>query len=136
MFTLTKLQCCHFHFQVIEVDYDYEEGSAGVFMPILRECVIENVVVTDGAPLTLKIKGYPESDKSIIRMTFRNISFNGITEDPHFILQNVTEILDENVYVNGRLWKISSTTSSATTSAVSTLSALLVIMAVMTNRTE
>lgn len=77
-------------------------------MPILRECVIENVVVTDGAPLTLKIKGYPEPDKSIIRMTFKNISFNGITEDPHFTLENVTEIRDENVYVNGKLWNISS----------------------------
>lgn len=76
-------------------------------MPILRQCVIENVVVTDGAPLTLKIKGFAEPDRSIIRMTFRNISFNGITEVPHFIVQDVTEIQGENVYVNGKLWRIS-----------------------------
>lgn len=77
-------------------------------MPILRECVIENVLVTDGAPLTLKIRGYSEPDRSIIRMTFKNISFSGITEDPHFVLENVDEIHDENVYVNGNQWKISS----------------------------
>ncbi len=76
-------------------------------MPILRDCVIENVVVTDSAPLTLKIRGYHEQDRSIIRMTFKNISFNGITGDPHFILQNVTEIHDEGIYVNGKQWKIS-----------------------------
>lgn len=111
---------------MIEVDYDYEEGSDGVFMPILRDCVIENVVVTDGAPLTMKIKGYPEPDRSIIRMTFRNISFNGITEEPHFTLQNVNEIRDESVYVNGKPWNI----SSGVTIAAPTLCALLVFTVV------
>lgn len=94
-------------------------------MPILRECVIENVVVTDGAPLTLKIKGYSEPDRSIIRMKFRNISFNGITEEPHYTLQNVTEIWDEGVYVNGKEWKI----SNAVSIAAPTLCALLVFTA-------
>lgn len=107
------------------MDFDYEEGSDGVFMPILRECVIENVLVTDGAPLTLKIKGYPEPDRSIIRMTFRNISFNGITEEPHYTLQNVNEIRDESVYVNGKPWKI----SSAVSIAAPTLCAMLVFTA-------
>lgn len=65
-------------------------------------------MVTNGAPLTLKIRGYQEPDRSIIRMTFRNISFNGITADPHFLLENVNEIHDEDIYVNGIPWKISS----------------------------
>ncbi|KAG4077412.1 hypothetical protein HA402_002839 [Bradysia odoriphaga] len=108
--------------QVIEVDFDYEEGSDGVFMPILRDCVIENVVVTDSAPLTLKIRGYAEPDRSIIRMTFKNISFNGITEDPHFVLENFDEIHDENVYVNGQPWKI--------TNGVSIVEPTMVLLAI------
>ncbi|KAJ6642117.1 putative polygalacturonase [Pseudolycoriella hygida] len=109
--------------QVIEVDFDYEEGSAGVFMPILRECVIENVSVTDGAPLTMKIRGYAEPDRSIIRMKLKNITFNGITQEPHFIAENVNEIITESVFVNGQEWNISSGVSTTPP----TLLALLVV---------
>lgn len=92
---------------MIEVDFFYEEGQNGPFMPILRDVVIENLVLTNGAPLAVKVKGYPQADTSIIRISLRNISFSGITEAPGYVVEDVNELLRTEVYVNGEPWNSS-----------------------------
>lgn len=60
--------------------------------------------MTGGAPKTLVVKGYPTGGKSYIDIALRNISFAGITDDPHFILEDVNYVWAEDVSVNGREW--------------------------------
>lgn len=96
-------------------------------MPILRDVVIENLVLTDSAPLAAKLIGYPEPDRSIIRLSLRNVSFSGVTgvmEDGvrlFKIEQNVTEISLKDVYINGVQW-----TSSAVSITAPSLCVLLI----------
>jgi len=92
--------------QVIEVDYYYEEGPEGDFVPILQNFVVENLIVTGGAPRSLVVKGYPTPNTSVIKISLYNISLSGITESDHFILQDVTEVSAKDVYINGELWNV------------------------------
>lgn len=112
---------------MIEVDFNYEEGKDGVFMPILRDVVIENLELTESAPLAAKLIGYPEPDRSIIRLSLRNITFTGVTGvmeggiRQFKIEQNVNEISLQDVYINGEPW-----TSSAVQISVSSLTILFI----------
>lgn len=79
-------------------------------MPILRDVTIENLVLTDSAPLAAKLIGYPEPDRSIIRLSLKNVTFSGVTGfmeggiQQYKIEQNVTEISLTDVYINGVPW--------------------------------
>lgn len=72
---------------------------------------IENVVVTGGAPYSLFVKGYPTPGTSYIEMTLRNISFSGLTQSPHYVIENVDSIELSEVYV--QVWQEWNTTSDA-----------------------
>lgn len=68
--------------------------------------VVENLVVTGGAPRSIVVKGYPTPNKSIIKMSLYNISFSGITETDHFVLQDINEVNAKDIYINGELWQV------------------------------
>jgi len=107
-FNVRNIRVGHVAQQVIEVDYYYEEGTNGTFIPVLRDFVVENVVVTGGAPHSIVVRGYPEPDTSIIRISLYNISFTGVPDNDHFVIENVNEITARDVYVNGKLWALGS----------------------------
>lgn len=50
------------------------------------------------------MKGYPTKGKSYIDITLKNISFIGIRDDPHFILEHVDYVWAEDIFVNGKEW--------------------------------
>lgn len=50
------------------------------------------------------VKGYPTTNSSYIDISLRNISFNGITDDPHFVLEKVNYVWGTDVSVNGKEW--------------------------------
>ncbi len=89
---------------MIEVDFYYEEGPNADFIPTLKNFTIENVYVKGNAPKSLVVKGYPVNGKSYIDITLRNISFNGIIDDPHFVLDHVNYAWVKDVSVNGEEW--------------------------------
>lgn len=50
------------------------------------------------------VKGYPTGGTSYIDISLRNISFNGITDDPHFVLEKVNYVRVTDVSINGKDW--------------------------------
>lgn len=95
------------HFQVIEVDFFYDEGSKGGFRPVLRDYVIENIDVIGGAPYSIYVRGYPDHPTtSYIGLTLRNISFTGLTNNPHYVLQDIDYVSSSDITVDGVLWNV------------------------------
>jgi len=93
--------------QVIEVDFYYDEGTNGDFRPVLRDYVIENIDVIGGAPYSIFIRGYPDHPRtSYIGITLRNISFTGLTNNPHYVLQDIDFVSSADVTVDGALWDV------------------------------
>lgn len=70
----------------------------------MKNFTIQNVYVTGSAPKSLVVKGYPTRSSSYIDISLRNISFNGITDHPHFLLENVNYVWVTDVSVNGKEW--------------------------------
>lgn len=94
-------------FQVIEVDFYYDEGPNGGFTPVLRDYIIENIDVIGGAPYSIFIRGYPDHPRtSYIGITLRNISFTGLTNNPHYIVQDIDFVSSTDITVDGALWDV------------------------------
>ncbi|XP_037046843.1 probable polygalacturonase [Bradysia coprophila] len=116
--------------QVVEVDFYYEEGPNAAFKPVLKEVFIENVDVTGGAPYSLVVKGYPTPDTSYIEMTLRNMTFSGLRNSPHYVIQDVDSIEFSEVYVQvWQEWK--SVTDAGHSLAASTFIMLIVSVFLM-----
>lgn len=97
---------------MIEVDYYYEEGTNGDFRPVIRDYVIENINVIGGAPFSLYIRGYPDHPTtSYIGITLRNISFSGLTNNPHYVLQDVDYVSSSAITVDGVVWDVESSSA-------------------------
>lgn len=112
----------------MEVDFYYEEGPEASFKPILRNVFIENVDVTGGAPYSLKVKGYPTPNTSYIEMNLRNITFSGLQNSPHYIIENVDSIEFSDVYVQvWQPWQSASDTPSSAHSLVASTFVLLLV---------
>lgn len=87
---------------------------------------IENVEVTGGAPYSLFVKGYPTPNTSYIEMTLRNISFSGLRNSPHYVIENVDSIEFSDVYV--QVWQEWKTTSDEPNGAHSVFASTLVVL--------
>ncbi|XP_037041976.1 probable polygalacturonase [Bradysia coprophila] len=99
--------------QVIEVDFYYDEGSNGGYRPVLRDYIIENVNVLNGAPYSLFIRGFPDHPRtSYIGITLRNISFTGLRNSPHYVLEEVDYISANDITVDGKSWNVQSSSSA------------------------
>lgn len=58
-----------------------------------------------GAPYSLYIRGYPDHPiSSYIGITLQNISFIGLTNDPHYVLQDVDYYSSSDISVDGKKW--------------------------------
>lgn len=95
------------------MNFFYDEGPAGDFRPVLRDFTIENVNVIGGAPYSMFIRGYPDHPTtSFIGVTLRNISFSGLTNDPHYVLQDVDFVSATDITVDGELWDVLQSSST------------------------
>jgi polygalacturonase len=82
---------------VIEVDFNYEEGRAGGFIPVLRNVVIEKLAVGK-APRVADLQGFEHAP--IYDITLRNSEFRQVAQPS--VVKNVRGLRLENVRVNGR----------------------------------
>jgi len=60
---------------VLQIDFLYEEGAQGDFMPVAKNVVMENITVAQ-TPRVLNVKGFPGAEISgvrICRSTFKQI---------------------------------------------------------------
>ncbi|OXA54953.1 putative polygalacturonase, partial [Folsomia candida] len=92
--------------QVIEVDFFYEEGPNAGFVPVIKDFVIQNLTLLEFAPYTCYIRGYEgHPNASFVGLRLENATFNGVANDPHYVVENVDVVELENVVVNGAVWE-------------------------------
>jgi polygalacturonase len=83
---------------VIEVDYFYQEGEGGTFMPSVRGIDIANVT-SEKSKYAIFMRGYKNSP--VGGVTVANCTFQNSAEGTHF--ENVEGVTLRNVTVNGKL---------------------------------
>lgn len=82
---------------VVTVDFNYEEGAAGRFKPVLRDVVVENVR-SARSTRAVDLQGLPGAPASDI--VIRNCAFQNVAEPS--VVKHVQGLRLENVQVNGR----------------------------------
>ena len=85
---------------VITIDYNYQEGAAGPYIPVFRHLVIERLV-SGHSPRALDLQGFPNAP--IHDVTLRDCEFNDVTGQD--IVQHVEGLTFDNVRINGQLAK-------------------------------
>lgn len=88
----------------VVINFYYEEGDVGQFTPQLEDIRIENLVVQH-ARRAFSLRGYPHTP--ISGVTFKNLTF--VQVDEPSIVENVTNIKQQGIMINGKLSEISST---------------------------
>jgi len=83
---------------VIEVDYFYQEGEGGTFMPSVRGIDIANVT-SEKSKYAIFMRGYKNSP--VGGVTVASCTFQNSAEGTHF--ENVEGVTLRNVTVNGKL---------------------------------
>jgi polygalacturonase len=81
---------------IVAVDFNYEEGNAGQFPPIVRDIEVRNVT-SKKSTYGLLLRGYANDPISNIRLV--NCKFDNV-ERPD-VLENVKDISMTNVSING-----------------------------------
>ncbi|MFT3780776.1 MAG: glycoside hydrolase family 88 protein [Nibricoccus sp.] len=79
---------------VVIVDFNYEEGAKGSFMPQVRNILIENVTGTS-SPRVLNLQGFEKSPVQNVRLI--NCKFTGVQNDD--IVQHVEGLEKTNVTI-------------------------------------
>jgi polygalacturonase len=75
---------------VLQIDFRYEEGTNGVFKPVAKNIVMENVTVTH-TPRVLNVRGFPGAEISNVRIsnsTFKQIEKPDVVQDADVKLVN------------------------------------------------
>jgi polygalacturonase len=88
---------------ILHIDFDYEEGDAGEFTPIVRDINIENVT-SQGSQRAIFINAYERAPVTGVHI--RNSTFNGVERDN--LINYVENFTVENVFVNGEPMKVGS----------------------------
>jgi len=83
---------------VVAVDFNYEEGDAGQFPPVVRNIEVRNVT-SQKSNYGLLLRGYPHAPVSDIRL--RDCTFDNVARAD--IMENVQRILFANVKINGKV---------------------------------
>jgi polygalacturonase len=86
---------------VIEVDYFYEEGEGGPFMPVVENIFVANVT-SKKSKHGLYLHGY--ANDPIRGLTVENCNFEGAAQGNY--VENVSSVNLKNVTVNGKAVKI------------------------------
>jgi polygalacturonase len=79
----------------IDIDLQYEEGAAGVHLPIVRNLLIERLIV-HRARHALFVRGLPEAP--VRGLVVRDGTFHAVSRAS--VLEHVEELLFENVAIN------------------------------------
>ena len=85
---------------ILHIDFDYEEGDAGEFTPIVRNINIENVT-SQSSDRAVFIKSYERAPVDGVHI--KNSTFNGVKKDN--LINYVKDFVVENVLVNGEPMK-------------------------------
>ncbi len=75
---------------VLQIDFLYEEGTNGLFKPVARNVVMENITV-DHTPRVLNVRGFPGAEISNVRIynsTFKQIEKPDVVKDADVKLVN------------------------------------------------
>ncbi|WP_440905034.1 glycoside hydrolase family 28 protein [Catenovulum sp. SX2] len=85
----------------VVVNFYYEEGDAGNFIPVLKDIHIDNLKV-EKAKRAFVVRGYPHTPISGISLT--NIDIKEVTNDS--VIENVKGLIQSNIMVNGKPFTI------------------------------
>jgi polygalacturonase len=83
---------------VIEIDFNYEEGAKGEYIPVVRNYVVENLTCTTGNR-AVDLQGLDHAP--IYDVTMKNCTF-GTVKNPS-ILKNVKGLKLNNVKIDGKI---------------------------------
>jgi len=82
---------------VVLVDYNYEEGDAGLFDPVMRNVYISDVTAKKGK-YALFVKGYARAP--IINLHLENCRFDAMEKEN--VVEHVKGLTLKNVTINGK----------------------------------
>ena len=85
----------------VVVNFYYEEGDVGKFMPQLEAINIENVHV-EQAQRAFMMRGYPHTP--ITGITLKNLTFEKVAKPS--VIENVADVTQQNITVNGKPYEI------------------------------
>ena len=77
---------------VLQIDFLYEEGTNGLYKPVARNVVMENVTVAQ-TPRVLNVRGFPGAEISNVRIynsTFKQVAKPDVVQDADVKLVNCT----------------------------------------------
>jgi len=83
---------------VITIDFNYEEGAKGGFIPVVRNYTVDNLRSTKSKH-ALDVQGL--SGAPIVNLQLKNCTFDNVAEGN--IVKNVKDATVENVRINGRV---------------------------------
>ncbi len=86
---------------ILHVDFDYEEGDAGQFTPVVRNINIENIL-SQSSERAVYIKAYKRSPVSNIFI--KNCKFNGVEKEN--AMDFYENLVLDNVSINGKPWNL------------------------------
>jgi polygalacturonase len=81
---------------LLNIDFNYEEGSRGAFTPVLRDVVLENITGS-AVEQVAHVLGLPNAP--VGNIVIRNSSFSGVRK--RSVVNYVNRLALENVRVNG-----------------------------------
>jgi len=82
---------------VITIDFNYEEGAKGGFVPVVRDYTVDNLRSTKSKH-ALDVQGL--SGAPIVNLQLKNCTFDNVAEGN--IVKNVKDATLENVRINGK----------------------------------
>jgi len=83
---------------VITIDFNYEEGAKGGFVPVVRDYTVDNLR-SARSKHALDVQGLSEAP--IVNLQLKNCTFDNVAEGN--IVKNVKDASLENVRINGRV---------------------------------
>lgn len=84
---------------VVAVDFNYEEGDAGDYPPVVRDIELRNVT-SERSDYGLLLRGYPHAPVTNLRLT--DCRFDNVARMD--VLENVRDVTLANVSINGRVY--------------------------------
>lgn len=85
---------------ILHIDFQYEEGDAGQFTPVVRNINLENIT-SQQSGRALFIRAYERAPVTGIHI--KNSHFNGVASEN--VIEHVKQLTLENVFINGQPMK-------------------------------
>ncbi len=86
---------------ILYIDFDYEEGDASIYTPIVRNIHLENIT-SQSSERAIFINAYERSP--VKNVSLKNCSFNGVEKENY--INHVEDFAIEDVFVNGSPMRI------------------------------